>query len=899
MKRFRRSIAAMLAIVTVLILCLGVLPISIAAEDVLVTNGTGSRGAHSLTAPLGYRVNILAPFTGFGFTMPTWVTTNSGATLSAYKWLGSYKATTESEPIAEEAFVNLVDNATNWVEFDAQEPGEYLFLLSNPIGSAGVWLNANPTDSIGRLYINGIEQSGDPELAIRFVDKPAEPFGECSIAEDAVDGNHKAPPEAEIPEDSLIRTHEVMPDTWVFTDGLGRVSLTNADVGDPREDKTVAMFYWTWHINFKGGPCYNNNEVLKKYPEAIHDYYHPVWSTVSGQLFWNEPIWGYYANDDAWVVRRQGEMLANAGVDTIVTDNTNGSFTWQSAYRAVLESWAEAKADGVDTPKISFLLPFSAGADTANQLRSLYTDMFRNGDYQDQWFYWEDKPLLMAHSRGSGLDKKDLLDKEILNFFTYRPGHPGYTYGNGRGYGTWGWLSISPQAVFYASRSDMADNIPEQTTVGVAMNHSYSYDCIAAMNGPDVMGRSYSTDYENRYAVEGDEASKWGYNFAEQWNNALEIDPKLVFVTGWNEWTAGRYLSWPEGYPSAVENANPDQCNDEFSRDIEPSKGALQDHYYYQLVNNVRRYKGARPIPTPSGKATVDITADNTQWGAVEPYYASYIGNTNDRDAIGYAQIRYTEYSGRNDIIGSRVARDDEFVYFYVECNEDITPYTDPLWMNLYIDSDQENAGWNTFDFILNKTAPTADKATLERFTGDGYATERVGEVDYTVSGKYMQVKVPKSMLNLSGDDFTINFSWTDNVHDADDHGKPDETDFVYTTFSGDIMDFYTSGDVAPGGRFKFSYISTSENAKVEETTPETTPDTIPETTPETTPDTAGETVLETTPDTVADTTPDTTAETPAENKPTEGGCSSVVGVSGCAALLLLAAAAFVRRRED
>jgi hypothetical protein len=175
--------------------------------------------------------------------------------------------------------------------------------------------------------------------------------------------------------------------------------------------------------------------------------------------------------------------------------------------------------------------------------------------------------------------------------------------------------------------------------------------------------------------------------------------------------------------------------------------------------------------------------------------------------------LTYHEYSGRNDIIGARVARDAENVYFYVECNDNITPYTDPLWMVLYIDSDQQNQGWETFDYVLNKTSPTADKATLEKFTGNGYETEKVGEVEYTVNGNYMQVKVPKSMLNLSGYDFTINFSWTDNVHDEADAGKLGDADYKYTKFSGDIMDFYISGDVAPGGRFKFSYISTQENA--------------------------------------------------------------------------------------
>ena len=267
-----------------------------------------------------------------------------------------------------------------------------------------------------------------------------------------------------------------------------------------------------------------------------------------------------------------------------------------------------------------------------------------------------------------------------------------------------------------------------------------------------------------------------------------------------------------------VENAFPDQFNNEFSRDVEPSRGDLADHYYYQLVNYVRRYKGANPIPTPSGSATIDMTAGYDQWQTVEPYYAAYIGNTGDRDALGYGGIEYKDFSGRNDIIGAQIARDGEYLWFLVECAEDITPYTDKLWMNLYIDVHAENAGWNSFDFVVNKTAPTETAAVLEKFT-DGYTSEKVADVEYRVDGRYMTVKIPKSALGIEGETYTVNFAWTDNVHDVDDKGTGEGNAATYTTFSGDILDFYTSGDVAPGGRFKFSYISTPENSGLSDET--------------------------------------------------------------------------------
>ncbi len=368
-----------------------------------------------------------------------------------------------------------------------------------------------------------------------------------------------------------------------------------------------------------------------------------------------------------------------------------------------------------------------------------------------------------------------------------------------------------PAAVCYASAADKASNTPEQISVGVAQNHDAVQNKLAAMNGHSIMGRSYTSE---GYHYE-DGAKVWGYNFAEQFGYALEIDPKVIFVTGWNEWTASRHEIWPKGSTTAIVNAFPDTFNDEYSRDLEPSKGDLKDHYYYQLVNFARRYKGANPIPTPSENTVISLYGGHEQWATVEPYYVSYIGTTEDRNAQGYGQT-YTETSGRNDIIGAQVARNQEYVYFLVECAENITPYTDKLWMNLYINTDQSKQGWNTFEYVLNKSAASEKTLVLEKFTGDNdyTATEKVADVEYTVSGKYLTVKIAKADLGIAGHDFTINFAWTDNVHDEGDKTK----------FSGDIMDFYISGDIAPGGRFKYSFVSTRANAGIgeEETFPET-----------------------------------------------------------------------------
>lgn len=907
--KLKRILTALLAVLMLGTCAIGLILPSSAAE-ISVQNGTGTRGATRVGTSYAYRAIVNGEFTAFSFTMPTWTETNSACTLALYKWTGDPDDSLAAKPIATQRFDPMRDNATNKITFDPQPAGEYLFAVIEPRGSVGVWTNESTTDNLGFLYVDGQEKNAQPELKITFTDTPAEPFGKCETIITPVDGNHKSPEEYVIPDDSLIKTHEVMPDTWVFTDGLGRVSLTNAEVGDLREDKTVSMFFWTWH---NGRPTVINvNDAAEKYPEAVRDYNHPVWTPAGFQGSWNEPIYGHYESNDQWVLRRQAELLANAGVDAVLTDNTNGTLTHKSGYTALFESWGDAMDDGVLTPKVSFMLPFAGGDDTNTQVRDMYMDFYRKGDYHKLWFYWEGKPVLMA--RQNAIKTNDNVGKEISDFFTWRGGQAGYVVDK-TAYSEWGWLSTYPQAIYYADRYDHKDKLVEQITVGVAQNHNYKLGQISAMSGDFVMGRSYTHDYQDRYEKEGKDASKWGYNFAEQFTYALEIDPKMIFITGWNEWAMARIDGWPSGWDSSVPNAFCDQFNDEFSRDLEPTKGALKDHYYYQMVNFVRQYKGARPIPTPSQQATIDISSDNAQWNTVEPYYAAYIGNTDDREGEGWGNLQYHEYSGRNDIIGARVARDEEFVYFYVECNEDITPYTDPLWMVLYIDSDQANQGWETFDYVINKTSPSATKAVLEKFTGDGYATETVGEVDYTVSGKYMQVKVPKSMLALSGYDFTVNFTWTDNVHDEADAGERGDADYKYTQFSGDIMDFYISGDVAPSGRFKYSYISTEENAtgkapstdetetgtdESETTEPEVTEPDTNESEPAISDTDKSESVESATGEPSTDV--DSAATTAAENitAATEGGCaSSVAATAGVIAAAALAVAALKKRKKE
>ncbi len=718
---------------------------------------------------IGYRFHATAPFEALDVCCPSWSNNIGTLRFSLYRWDSLFEDTIAADALATELYADFADNATLHFAFDEQEAGEYLLLLHDAVETVGVW-NFYSDVSGGLVYRDGLEGDGEFQASIHYTMTPEQNFMECESVLD-MSIFVEAPFPVEYPADHILNTRDAMPDTWDATDGLGRVLPTHAETGDVREGKFVGLFYWTWHCSHANATApHNVNEIIMQYPEAIHDLDHPAWGSINAPHHWNEPLFGYYNTIDKWVLRKHAELLADAGVDVIIFDNTNGTFTWRQSYIRLLEVFAEARAEGVKTPQIAFLLPFAPGENTNTQLESLYTDIYRPGKYQDLWFYWEDKPLIMAYP--DGLTRTEQLHQEIREFFTFRPGQPSYTVGQTRK-DHWGWLSVYPQQVYYNK-----DGTPEQMTVGVAQNHSAELG-LTAMNGENIFGRTYtSKGYDTR-----ENAVLYGANLAEQFEYALEVDPEFIFITGWNEWVAGRHESW-----QGVTNAFPDQFNDTFSRDIEPSKGQLKDHYYYQMVSYIRRFKGTRPAPEASEAVTIDIHGSLNQWQDVAPEYYAYTGNTDPRDCDGYLTTHYTNDTGRNDLALAKVAQDRDNVYFYIECANDISPDLDDRWMRLLIDTGDSAANWEGYEFILNR-----EKAgVLERSLG-GWHWEVVGEVEYAVSDRVLQVSIPRDMLGLA-DGFTIRFKWADNNLTENEAGEVD------------ILDFYQYGDTAPGGRFQYRY---------------------------------------------------------------------------------------------
>jgi hypothetical protein len=580
-----------------------------------------------------------------------------------------------------------------------------------------------------------------------------------------------------------LRAQFIDSDQWAAEDALSRKVANFSEAGEKRNNKFVAIFYWTWHQGNDDTTLQVKNitEIVRKDPLAMKDYNHPAWGDKKpGFFYWEQPLLGYYKTTDSWVLRKHAEMLADAKIDAVFFDCTNGSITWEESYEALMKTWDQAQKDGVNVPKIAFMLPFSPAPHSLVSLRQLYRDIYKPGRYKNLWFMWKGKPCIMAYPDNL-TDSNE--DQEIAHFFTFRPGQPDYVNGPNRN-DQWGWLENYPQHGYVKNK----DGSFEQVPVGIAQNAGPLTDghC-SAFNLPGTYGRDFSKRNGFDPRVDG---YLYGWNFSEQWDRAFELDPELVFVTGWNEYIAGQWLpmdGWT-GYPFSFV----DQFDWKRSRDIEPNKGwgDRGDVYYLQLVDYVRQFKGMSPPEKISDPITIKIGKADS-WVGVYPYFKHYKGNTMHRNHEGRCDQYYINNSGRNDIIGAKVARDGQKIYFYVETAEKLSPSTDRNWMMLLIDIDRDKStGWQGYDYIVNRVNPRGGKVVVERNVGNRWEWKTIAETKFGVNGNKLELEIPRNVLNLDqGSLIDIEFKWNDNMQEI-----------------GNIMDFYVNGDTAPGGRFNFVY---------------------------------------------------------------------------------------------
>ena len=574
------------------------------------------------------------------------------------------------------------------------------------------------------------------------------------------------------------------PFTWTAQDALGRKIGTTEQYGAPRKDKVVGMFFVVWHgahgydkpgtapdggimVPTKADSMspYDNQKIIDANPKD------PQYGPVHAMHHWGEPYLGYYTANDEWVIRKHAQMLSDAGVDMIMLDVTNQAI-YLPVVLQICDVYTKMRQDGCRTPQLSFIFNTEAKA----TLQNLYNNFYGKGLYKDLWFQWKGKPLIFCPPEG--------ITPEMADFFTVR--HSWFCsawdwFGDGKD--RCPWADIYPQKYGWHDSPDKAEMI----AVSPATHPIVDYGNMKQV------GRSYHNgvqpDPEHQRSGEG-------LCFAEQFEHAMECDPEFIYFSGWNEWTAMRFLN--EGGIRKVgdyeikkgDSYFVDLFNHEYSRDIEPLRGGFGDNYYYQLCDFIRRFKGSEPEPVYRSFEKVSLK-DMGSWEKVQARYADDKGDTFHRDHYGYGRVgQLVNTTGRNDIVEAKVANDGRTLYFYVRTDGPLSPRNEPKWMRLFVRVEGSDAGnWEGFHYMINNRVADDGKTSLEKSV-NGWNWEKISEVSYRADGNEMVVAVPLASIGIGNPkDFTVDFKWIDNA-----------------VSEGDIQECLTDGDSAPNGRFRYRY---------------------------------------------------------------------------------------------
>jgi len=366
------------------------------------------------------------------------------------------------------------------------------------------------------------------------------------------------------------------------------------------------------------------------------------------------------------------------------------------------------------------------------------------------------------------------LREEVRDFFALRESWAWTKnqkwFGDGRD--KWPWLDHTPQTPGWHDSPDR----PEAISVAIA-EHPVGN-----------IGRSF---HAGKQPPPNKTATEQGLYFAEQWEHALKVDPQFVFVTGWNEWIAQRFLNKGGikllGQPLAPGDTYfVDQYSQEFSRDIEPMHGGHGDAYYYQLVSYIRKYKGVRPLP-PLKSQPITIDGKFDDWPSVHPEFRDTLHDTVQREHPSWKnEPAFSDKTARNDIACAKVSVTDQNIYFYCRARTTLTPPAADNWMTLLIDADHDwKTGCQGYEYAVLMRTVSERTLSLCQIDKNGQVLGTPVPVDFRYARNELELAVPRAALKLTNAKFNLRFKWLDNV-----------------PLSADTDAWLLHGDAAPNGRF-------------------------------------------------------------------------------------------------
>ena len=644
-----------------------------------------------------------------------------------------------------------------------------------------------------------------------------------------------------------VNYRDISSDTWVASDALGRTMPDVAEAGAVKTDqrRVVGIFYITWHSDQSHSTIsspYSGDvsKVLAQDPLARLDGKHPLWKEPS--YHWGEPEDGYFLSKDEYVIRKDMSMLADAGVDVLIVDVTNAVRYW-SEWDVLFSVMQEMQAEGNKVPQFCF---WAFNGPTITVVQELYEKVYKENKWRNLWFYWDGKPLLLYNSKpeidanvGVSTNPNPHYDSAAVA----DPRHP--HYGN-PDYTEKSYKNYTQEVREYFTLRNMWWGYYEwagERFIGTEDNWSFGYDLsdkrVTDLNPDDlvsrhkgkkeeaavtpaqhpisIVGKSWTRANKQPKLNEFDMPEKtyvpwlgktvvnptdYGIYFQERWDEAIKSDPQFIYINDWNEWTAGKYVGGklpgsqapgPTTFLGRESNFYfVDQYNAEFNRAVQPMKGGYTDNYYMQMAQNIRKYKGVRPIPQYKGFTEIAIDGNFDDWKAVVEDFRDTKGDVTHRNYNGYGGLHYSNTSGRNDILTAKVAVDSKNISFYVETNAPLTSHTDKNWMLLLIDADNNPAtGWHGYDFLVNKKI-NGDKTVVMSYNPKNKKNpwKEVAQTAYRYVDNKLEIAIPRNLLGLKAEKFTVDFKWSDNPADLDN-----------------IISLCINGDTAPNRRFNYRFI--------------------------------------------------------------------------------------------
>ena len=198
----------------------------------------------------------------------------------------------------------------------------------------------------------------------------------------------------------------------------------------------------------------------------------------------------------------------------------------------ILNVMAQMRVEGYNTPKVVFHCGDSfVGQKLASlTVPQLWSMLYSVDRYKDLWYMLDGKPLVFA-------EESIFQSEDIKNTFTFRRSWADSTqswYANTQGKGCWAWGDIfqkpglSPEGEL--EQMVVMSGFWANGTCGATAGRSFS-------NGKQPSSTEYS------FSLTNDGTSGKGIAYQEHFDNAIETNPGIIMIVGWNEWVAGRWES--------------------------------------------------------------------------------------------------------------------------------------------------------------------------------------------------------------------------------------------------------------------------------------------------------------------------------------------------------------------